>query len=61
MFGEVLINETILQTLLAYFSALRVSSKSLEAGLMQQIIRVLELPPSESFSRRVIFESLYGM
>lgn len=36
-------------TRLAYFSALRVSSKFDEAGLIQQIITVLAFPPSESY------------
>lgn len=46
-----------IHTLLAYLRAFKVSSKSLEAGLMQQIIRVLEFPPKESFRSRVILES----
>ena len=38
----------ILRALLEYFNVLSVSMKSLSVGLMQAIIRVLLLPPSES-------------
>lgn len=47
--------------LLAYLSVLSVSSKEDSAELMQAIITVRQLPPRESFSRRVSFESLRAM
>ena len=46
--------------LLAYLSVLMVSSYWLAAGEMVAIITVLQLPPSESFSMRVSFESRKG-
>mmetsp|Transcript_24839 Transcript_24839/g.49442 ORF Transcript_24839/g.49442 Transcript_24839/m.49442 type:complete len:203 (-) Transcript_24839:454-1062(-) len=46
--------------LLAYLRVLRVSSKLLTAEEMFAIMTVLQLPPRESFSSRVNFESLYG-
>ena len=44
----------------AYLSAFNVSSKLVSAGLMQQIMTVRLLPPRESWSMRVSFESRYG-
>ena len=44
----------------AYLSVFRVSSKELTALEMFAIMTVLQLPPSESFSRRVSRESRYG-
>ena len=43
---------------LAYLRVLSVSSKLLSAGDTQAIMTVRELPPSESCSMRVSFESL---
>lgn len=45
----------------ANFTELSVSKKASIAGEIMPIIVVLQLPPSESSKRRVIFESLYGM
>ena len=45
----------------AYLRVLRVSPKELSLGDMVAIIRVLLLPPSESYRRRVSVESRYGM
>jgi len=45
---------------LAYFSVLSVSSKDDSAEEMLAIITVRQLPPNESFSSRVSFESRYG-
>jgi hypothetical protein len=41
----------------AYFSVLRVSSHTMAAGLTQAIMYVLVLPPRESLSNLVSFES----
>lgn len=43
---------------LAYLRELMVYSNWEEAGLMFEIITVLQLPPRESFRRRVSLESL---
>jgi hypothetical protein len=45
---------------LAYLRLLMVSSNCEEAGLMFEIITVLQLPPRLSFSSRVSLESRYG-
>jgi len=45
----------------AYFSALLVSSKSASLGEMHAMSTVSELPPSESWMRRVSLEVRYGM
>ncbi len=47
-----------LLTLFAYFRALRLSGRSRLEGLKHVIITVKALPPNESFSILVIFESL---
>ena len=47
--------------LFAYFSVFLVSSKAVHAGLMLQIMTVLQFPPRESFNKRVNLESLKGM
>ena len=45
---------------LAYLSVFSVSSRSASEGETLAIISVFELPPSESCSSRVSFESRYG-
>lgn len=47
--------------LLANFKVPRVSSKFLKCGEHVTISEVLKFPPKLSYSRRVSFESLYGM
>ena len=51
----------MLLALLAYFRVFMVSSYMLESWLMQAIMIVFVDPPRESFSKRVSFESRYGM
>ena len=45
--------------LCANLRVLRVSEKLVAAGEILAIMQVLELPPRESFSRKVSLESLY--
>lgn len=46
--------------LLAYLRVLRDSLTLRCEGLIQAIIKVIELPPNESSNKRVIFEFLNG-
>lgn len=57
----ILTEDLISLALLAYFSALWVSSYDLDEGLTLAIITVLQLPPKESLSSRVSLLSLYGI